>query len=95
MVYRLLLPLITGPRSHSSAQHSPFRASQAQRAEPRHAGQSCGLFFPSTSSRPTSPLTFSLEVAFGLGSRQLEEEGEQQAEPAPSAPHLLCSHGHG
>lgn len=51
--------------------------------------------FPISLSHLTSPLTFSLEVAFGLGARQLEEEGKKQAKLAPSTPHLLCLHGHG
>lgn len=60
------------------------------REEPCHAGKS-----EASSFHLTSPLTFSLEVAFGLGAWQLEEEGKKQAKPAPSStPHLLCLHGH-
>lgn len=87
-----------------SFQSSPARerapqlgtAWQAGRARPRAPGGRRGLVLASSvPSRLTSPLTFSLEVAFGLGARQLEEEGEQQAEPAPGARRLLRSHGHG
>lgn len=65
------------------------------RAEPSCPGESQGILPASTSSQLTSLLTFSLEVAFGLGAWQLKEEGEKEAEPAPGACHLQRSQGHG